>query len=192
MEFPKSAVVAIQGWAGSFHDEVLQKHFVDPEIVSCSTFAEGLENVCTGQAPFGVVARKNSAAGKVPGVAELLIEYDQQIQILQIIRHPIRQHLIGLPESKISEVTIVSSHLMALKQCNQFLSQYDWSLIENSDTALSVELVAEQRDKSCAAIGSARAAEIHKLQILQSDIHNDPKNYTEFVLFSKISQYNSN
>ena len=56
------------------------------------------------------------------------------------------------------------------------------------DTAGSVKQLVELRDHHAAAIASAAAAEYYGAQILQSDIEDNPENYTRFFLVRRVGE----
>ena len=57
-----------------------------------------------------------------------------------------------------------------------------WSLLIAADTAGSAKFISENKKEDEAAIASKLAAEIYKLQILKSNVEDDKKNVTRFLI----------
>ena len=97
--------------------------------------------------------------------------------------------LIGLPDAKISDITEVYSHPVALSQCRYFLQEHlpQATPIEFFDTAGAVEFIKQNGSRHCAAIASQTAAELYNLPILQRSIHDNPDNITRFLVIEPSS-----
>ena len=57
--------------------------------------------------------------------------------------------------------------------------------IPTYDTAGSVKIIKELKEKNCACIASKEAAEISNMQIIQENIANNLNNYTRFLILTK-------
>jgi prephenate dehydratase len=56
----------------------------------------------------------------------------------------IEHNLVAMPGQKISDITEVLSHPMALMQCEDFLSKYpNLKAVEAEDTAASAKMIAD-------------------------------------------------
>lgn len=177
--------ISIQGESGSFHDIVARQLFgTDHTQLQRATFAEVFSDVQSKQAEIAIVAIENSSVGSINEVYDLLLK--DGVKIIGELYMRISHNLIGLKGTKLNEIQTVYSHPMALMQCEQFLDAKlaGADVHERHDTAESVEYVANQGDKRLAAIGSARAAKLHKLEILSPDIETDKHNYTRFIVLS--------
>ncbi len=177
--------ISIQGESGSFHDIAARQLFgTDHTQLQRATFAEVFSDVQSKQADIAIVAIENSSVGSINEVYDLLLK--DGVKIVDELYMRISHNLIGLKGTKLNEIQTVYSHPMALMQCEQFLEIKlpQAEVHERHDTAESVEYVASQGDKTLAAIGSARAAKLHKLEILAPDIETDKHNYTRFIVLS--------
>lgn len=177
--------ISIQGESGSFHDIAARQLFgTDHTQLQRATFAEVFSDVQSKQAEIAIVAIENSSVGSINEVYDLLLK--DGVKIIGELYMRISHNLIGLKGTKLNEIQTVYSHPMALMQCEQFLEIKlpQAEVHERHDTAESVEYVAGQGDKTLAAIGSARAAKLHKLEILAPDIETDKHNYTRFIVLS--------
>lgn len=179
--------IAIQGVAGSFHDEAAHRWFGDKvTLVPAETFAAVFDCLKDGRADYAVVAIKNSTAGEIEESIQLLNAHS--FPVIGEIMLPIAQQLIGLPGAGLADITAVYSHPVALPQCSVFLASKlpHAKQIEYFDTAASVDFVKQQNDPHLAAIASQRAAELYGLPVLSANIENDKANVTSFVVLSAL------
>jgi prephenate dehydratase len=96
---------------------------------------------------------------------------------------PIEHQLIGCPGASLADLRSVSSHPVALAQCEKFfLAHPNLKRVPTEDTAGSVREVMARGDKSCAGIAARRAASIYGGVVLAENIHDNAENFTRFVL----------
>lgn len=175
--------IAIQGQVGSFHDQAAQQWYgSDTEITPCTTFNEVFAAYDNGDADAIVTAVENTLFGSINEVYRYIEECDAPI--IGEIKLPVEQMLIGLPNTKISDITEVYSHPVALSQCRYFLQKNlpQATPIEFFDTASAVEFVKQNNSRHCAAIAGQTAAELYDLPVLQRAIHDNPDNITRFLV----------
>ena len=134
--------IAIQGYAGSFHELAARQVFgEDIEIVPCKTFHELFKITEHDSSISGAVAAiENSIAGSILPNYRLLQE--SHLLVTGEAYLPIRQHLLALPEVKLGHIKEVYSHPMALLQCTDFLDRFQFKLVESEDTALSAKIIS--------------------------------------------------
>ncbi|MDO7849050.1 prephenate dehydratase domain-containing protein [Hymenobacter sp. M29] len=174
--------VSIQGFQGSFH-EVAARQFFGPEpaLLPCATFGAVVAHVVAGTAEAGLMAMENSLAGSI--LPNYLLLERHPVQVTGELYLPIHQHLLALPGTTLAEVQQVHSHPMALRQCGEFLDRHPhWKLVETDDTGHSAQLLAETRTPGVAVVAGTHAAAQFGLQILAPAIHDDPHNYTRFLV----------
>ncbi len=177
--------VAIQGFKGSFH-EVAARHYFGaaPALNFCATFGEVVSQVADGRAEVALMAMENSLAGSI--LPNYLLLERAELTITGEVYLPIHQHLLVLPGTTLAEVRAVHSHPMALRQCGEFLDVHPhWKLVETDDTGRSAQLLAEQRPPGVAVVAGAQAAAQFGLQVLAPAIHDDPHNYTRFLVLER-------
>jgi prephenate dehydratase len=179
--------VAIQGVAGSFHDIAAAEYFKETEIVivPCDTFEELFEKLISGGAEYGTVAIENSVAGSILPNYELLRR--SHLPVTGEIYQRIEQNLIALPGQKLSDISEIHSHPMAIQQCSIFLNRIrkrGVKVVETVDTALSARFIREEKRLGTGAIASSRAAQIYNLDILEKEIESDRQNFTRFLIIS--------
>jgi prephenate dehydratase len=178
----KSAVVSIQGVTGSFHHIAAERLFPGASCLERDSFDEVFEDVKSGRAGYGILAIENSIAGS------LLYNYDRlaryAIPIVGETYLRIVHNLIAAKGTALSDIREVRSHPMALQQCQAFLKQYPFKLVEKEDTAGEVRKLSEKPENGVAAIASSRSAEIYGMEIIAPGIETDPHNYTRFLMIS--------
>lgn len=177
--------VSIQGFQGSFHEVAARRYFgAQPALLPCATFGAVVAHVVNGTADAGLMAMENSLAGSI--LPNYLLLERHAVRVTGEVYLPIHQHLLALPGTTLADVQAVHSHPMALRQCGEFLDQYPhWKLVETDDTGHSAQLLAEQRTPGVAVVAGAQAAEQFGLQILVPAIHDDPHNYTRFLVLER-------
>src|SRR5689334_14025167 len=115
--------VAFQGEAGAFSEAAAVQLCGDTIItVPRPTFDATFRAIPEGHADALLVPVENSLAGSVVRVYDLLLESQLTITAETIL--PIEMNLIGCPGAVLSEIRSVSSHPMALAQCERFFGQH--------------------------------------------------------------------
>ncbi len=178
--------VAIQGIVGSFHEDAAIKYFNDKiEVVECKTFTNVCEMMDSDRVDLAVMAIENSIAGSILKNYQLIRDYHLRI-IGEIYLH-IQQNLLVNPGTKPAQITDIYSHPVAIEQCAEYIEKYypNVEKHENVDTAASAKLVREKNMVHAAAIGNLRSAELYGLEVLETGIETNKKNYTRFLILSK-------
>jgi prephenate dehydratase len=181
----KRLKIAIQGIATSFHEVAALTHFQEPiQTIECLSFHALCESLKKGEADYAVMAIENSIAGSILPNYFLLQEY--HFSIVGEVYLPIHMHLLALPGVKLSEITNIESHPMAIRQCSDYLYKLNGIQIsESDDTAVSARKVKEQKLKTTAAIANEYAAKKFGLQILEKSIETHKKNFTRFLILTR-------
>ena len=174
--------VAFQGELGAFSEAAAIQLLGDAiSTVPCPTFDAAFQAVPDGRADALLAPVENSLAGSVVRVFDLLMESRLAIVAETIL--PIEMQLIATPGASLSDIRSVSSHPMALAQCERFFAAHpQWKRVPAEDTAGSVREALARGDKSCAAIAGRRAAEHYHGVILAESIQDNAENFTRFVL----------
>jgi prephenate dehydratase len=181
--------IAIQGEAGSFSHIATLKIFPNsPKIKFCATVEEAFL-LATQKSEINLVCPcENTVAGRVPEFHSLLRRYSLQIyaEYLEKISH----NLIAVKGATLDSIKNVRSHIHALGQCRRMILNYKLKEVIESDTAFSAKYVAEKNDKSESAIASELAAQTYNLQILKSNVEDEPgANVTRFLVMGKESKH---
>lgn len=178
--------VAIQGIVGSFHEDAALKYFNEKiEIVECKTFTNVCEMIDADKVNIAVMAIENSIAGSILKNYQLIRDYHLRI-IGEIYLH-IQQNLMVYKGTKPEQITDIYSHPVAIEQCAEYIEKYypNVEKHENIDTAASAKLVSEKKLNNAAAIGNLRSAELYNLDVIETGIETNKKNYTRFLILSK-------
>lgn len=176
--------VAFQGEIGAYSEEAAFKFFGNKfQTIPCQTFADVFKAVEKRTADFGIVPIENSLEGTVGQNYDLLLESKLKIFGEEVLK--IRHCLIANRGVKIESLKKVYSHPQALGQCREFLEKLKLETIPVYDTAGSVRMLKEERDKEIAAIASERAGRIYQMKILKKGLETDNQNFTRFFIISK-------
>jgi prephenate dehydratase len=178
--------VAIQGIVGSFHEDAALKFFKDKiEVVECKTFTNVCDMIDTDKVDLAVMAIENSIAGSILKNYQLIRDYHLRI-IGEIYLH-IQQNLMVNPGTKPEQITDIYSHPVAIEQSAEYIEKYypNVEKHENIDTAAAAKLVHDKGLTHAAAIGNLRSAKLYGLEVLETGIETNKKNYTRFLILSK-------
>ncbi len=178
--------IALQGIAGSFHEEAALKYFdQEIEVVECKSFTRVCELIDNDKVEYAVMAIENSIAGSLLKNYQLIRDYHLRI-IGEIYLH-IQMNLMAVEGVKMSDITDIYSHPIALQQCVEYLEKYfpDVQLHEGIDTAGAAKFISETKPQNAAAIGNLRSAELYGLNVLETGLETNKKNYTRFLILAK-------
>lgn len=177
----KAARVVFQGAEGAYSQAAMVKYFGDKvNSFHVDTFREAMGAIDEGSADFAVLPIENSTAGIVNEIYDLLQEYENYIVGEQIIQ--IEHCLLGVPGATMEDIKTVYSHPQSLMQSAKFLENHNWQLISMQNNAFAARKVAEEQDKSQAAIASEYAGQIYGLEVLQKGVNHSGTNSTRFII----------
>jgi prephenate dehydratase len=174
--------VAFQGEPGAFSEAAAVQLLGETiHTVPRATFDVTFRAIAEGAADALLVPVENTLAGSVVRVYDLLLESPLEICGETIL--PIEHHLMGYPGATFADLRVVTSHPMALAQCERFFeSNPGLKRVPAEDTAGSVREMMDRGDKSCAAIAGRRASGHYGAVILRESIQDNAENFTRFVL----------
>ena len=176
-------LVAIQGQAGSFHEQVAKQWYgASVDILPCTTFREVFDAYAAGEADAIVTAVENTIYGSINEVYQLIEACEAPI--VGEVKLAIDQMLIARPGTKLSDITEVYSHPVALAQCQKWLKKHlpQAELIEFFDTAGAVEFIKEEGAAHMAAIAGEQAASLYGMPIITRSIQDSRDNITRFLV----------
>ena len=177
-----SKVIAFQGEKGAYSHLACSQYYPDYEALPCASFQAAFTAVNSGKASLAMIPVENTLAGRVSDIYHLLPE--GKLHIIGEEFLPIHHQLMGVPGAKLSDVRIARSHPMALGQVRKTLMKMGIAPVEDLDTAGAANKVSMREDKSIAAVASTLAAKLYGLEILASDIEDEPHNTTRFLTLS--------
>lgn len=179
--------IAIQGIAGSFHEDAARKYFGNEEIevVECRSFQNVCELIDTDKVDIAVMAIENSIAGSLLMNYSLIRNYHLRI-IGEIYIH-IQMNLMVLPGVKRKDIREIYSHPVSFLQCNEYLEKYfpNVERKELGDNAKVAKIISDEKINYAAAISNLRSAELYGLQVIDKGVETIKKNYTRFWILSK-------
>jgi len=174
---------AYAGLPGSYTQIAAETFYPDIRLVSYDTFSGVLSAVALGNCDVGILPIDNTTEGIVADVYEGLLKYG--LYISDSITMPIRHCLLGISEEGKSKITTVLSHPQALGQCAGYISNHGYIQVPDINTSISAQKVSDERSPELAAIGSAQAAAIYGLAILEENINDANCNSTRFIAVTK-------
>jgi prephenate dehydratase len=192
MKGPPSSRIAFHGERGAFSEEAAVKLLgEDIQLVPRTTFELLYSSIADGVADYILAPIENSLAGSVYRSYDLLISSNLHIQAEVVI--PIAHYLIGVPGARFEGIVQVSSHPVALAQCERFFSSHPGiKRVATDDTAGSVREVMDARDATRAGIASRRAAKVYGAAILREHLEDHSENYTRFLLLATSAEVAEN
>lgn len=178
--------IGYQGVKGCFGEEAAMTYFYHKGYLFTPypTFEEVFKAIQSKKVDYGVVPIENSSAGEVVEVYDLIKKYNLSIIGEQILK--IEHHLLAVKGTQLDDITEVYSHPQALAQSGVFLKQHV-NMQERAclNTGIACQMIANLQDKTKAAIGSKRAAKTYDLEVLEENIHFNPKNCTRFIILGR-------
>jgi len=178
----KTNKIAFQGEYGANSDTACRNMFATMQPLPCPTFEDAFNAVEKGEADLAMIPIENTLAGRVADIHHLLPH--SSLYIIGEYFLPIHFQLMVLPGVKKSEIKTVHSHIHALGQCRNIIRTNGWHGIVAGDTAGAAKFIAEQGDRSMAALAPSLAAELYGLEILERDVHDEASNITRFIILS--------
>lgn len=178
--------IAFPGIADAYSEQAARK-FAGPraKTIPCATFGDVFRSVKRGKAGLGTVPIENSIAGSVHRNYDLLLKHG--LHIVGEYHLPVHHCLLALPGTTRRQIRTVYSHPQALAQCEDYLTRLNGGVKEvaKEDTAASAEYVSAEQDRTEAAIASRPAARTYGLKVLDTNIEDDPANYTRFLFVAR-------
>lgn len=174
--------VVYQGVEGAYSQQAMFEFFGEHvNNFHVERWRDAMEAIADGMADYAVLPIENSTAGIVNDNYDLLQEFDNYIVGEQVLS--IQHSLLGTPDAELSDICTVYSHPQGLMQCARFLDENrQWQQISLQNTAMAAQKVAEDGDKSQAAIASVLAAKQHGLKVLKEGVNYSGQNSTRFLI----------
>ena len=178
----QKARVVLQGAEGAYSQAAMHQYFGDQiDSFHVDTFRDAMMAIDEGSADFAVLPIENSTAGMVSEIYDLLVEFENYIVGEQIIK--IEHCLMAVPGTELSDIKTVYSHPQSLMQSARFLNNHpDWRQISMQNNAFAARKVADEKDKTQAAIASEYAAKLYGLEILKKGVNQSDTNSTRFII----------
>ena len=179
---PSGARISYQGEPGSNSDAACEAVFPGAPTLPAATFEDALAAVANGEAALAMIPIENSIAGRVADIHHLLP--GSGLSIVGEYFMPIHFQLMGVPGTRLDQITTVRSHIHALGQCRRMVREHGWRPVVADDTAGAARVVSELGDPAVAALAPKRAAGLYGLEILAEDVEDEHSNTTRFVVLA--------
>ena len=187
----KKITIGLSGGVGSFSEQATDyycqqegiKEYEKQYLISVENVLAAIDNDEVG---LGIFPIENSNGGIVYEAVRAISSHIFDIE--KFFEIDIRHCLIAKPGKNISDITMISSHDQALKQCKMYLKRKwpDTEIKEWTDTADAVRAIMEgELPENTAAIASAKAAEVYGAEILEEGIQDLKFNFTTFLAVKK-------
>ena len=181
---PASPKMICQGVLGSYSHQCAKEMFSAGSISFCKNFSDVFDAISEGQADVGILPIENSSSGSILPVFDLMRK--NRFYIYKSHKIKINHCLLGLPGSKLPDITQVYSHEQGIWQCSDFLEEH--SAIRSatySNTAAAAKFIKEKNDPHCGAIASKLCSSLYGLEVIEEGIQNISENYTRFIAITK-------
>jgi prephenate dehydratase len=177
-----SNTIAFQGELGANGHLACREVHPDMTPMACPTFEDTFAAVKEGKARLAMTPIENSLYGRVTDIHHLLPESGLYIigEYFQRVHH----QLLGVKGATLKDLKGVMSQPPALGQCRNIIRELGLKMIVGADTAGSARHIAQQGDKTVAALASSLAAEIYGLDILKPNVEDAAHNTTRFLQMS--------
>jgi len=190
-----SMKIGIMGAVGSFSEQAAEQYqrvfLHGAEITVCPLVnAEAvLTAVEAGEIDRGIFPIENSNGGIVIEAVHAMAAH--RFSIERMFELDVHHMLLVQPGVNASEITSVTSHDQAIKQCRMYLRRAwpDAAVEVYADTAkAAADLAQGTLSTTTAVIAPRRCAGLYNLDILEESIQDLKFNYTSFLVATKKSE----
>ena len=178
--------VSYLGPEGTYTQEAAQFFFSDGGmLIPRETVSLAVSDVLSGEADYAVIPQENTVGGPVVNYLDALISAEGVYVVGEVVI-PISQTLMGVPGAALEDIRTVCSHAQGLTQSAQWREIYlpNASAMEMSSTAAAASYVAQQQDKTIAAVAAPGASALYGLEVLAENVQITDANKTRFYVLS--------
>ncbi|EPF71466.1 prephenate dehydratase [Acinetobacter rudis] len=182
LEAPQS--IAFLGPEGTFTHSAVLKHFGHDALVRpLPTIDEVFREVEAGSAHYGLVPVENSSEGVVNHTLDCF--KSSHLNVIGEVELRIHHQFLVSSNTRKDSIKQIYAHQQTLAQCRKWLDAH-YPGVEL--VALSSNAEAARRIRNewhSAAIASDVAASLYELEILHSNIEDNPENTTRFLVIGR-------
>jgi len=182
LSLQKTLTIAYFGPPATFtHLAAIRRFGSSLNYTPLKTIADVFDEVTKDRADYGVVPVENSTEGVVTHTLDMFV--DSRLKIVSQIVLPIQHCLVSRVRK--SQIRRLYSHPQALAQCRAWLQANlpQAEIIEASSTTRAAELAS--RNRNGAAIASALAAQLYRLEVVEQSIQDNANNATRFLVLGR-------
>ena len=182
LEAPQS--IAFLGPEGTFTQAAALKHFGQDAIVRpIATIDEVFREVEAGSAHYGVVPVENSSEGVVNHTLDCF--KTSSLNVIGEVELRIHHQFLISENTRKDSIKQIYAHQQALAQCRKWLDIH-YPGVERVAMTSNAEAARRIRNEwHSAAIASDIAATTYGLEILHSNIEDNPENTTRFLVIGR-------
>ena len=173
--------IACLGPTGTYTEAAAIKQFGHfAKMRTLASVPEVFREVESGAAHYGVVAVENSTEGMVNDTLDCFIA--SKLRICAEVELPIHHAFLVNRDAEIAELREICSHEQSLAQCRRWLDAHFATLPRRpvASNAEAARIAAERAD--VAAIAGETAANRYGLNIVYSNVEDQPDNKTRFFV----------
>lgn len=152
---------------------------------------EALDDVVTGRSDYAMIAIENSVDGGV-AVAQDALATIPGLRIVGEYLVPVNFVLVARPGTTLADVKVINAHPVAYGQCSTWISTNlpaHQHIPASSNVAAATSLL--DGSTADAAIAPPTITDHHNLEVLATDIGDNPNAVTRFVLVSRTAAVGS-
>lgn len=177
--------IGFLGPKGTFSHEIAQKYCPRGDrgvLTVYQSIPDLMGAVDRGELEEAILPIENSLEGGVIPTLDILMEAER-VKITGELTLAIHENLLVKKGAERERIQLIVSHAQPLGQCRKYLHEnFPGVRLKSVDsTALAAEAVRSS-DGTVASVGSATAAEIYGLEILERDIQDEKGNTTRFII----------
>ena len=178
---------AYQGHKGSYSEAAIAKAFPEQNVkaMAYATYEDVFDAVEKGDCDYGVIPMENSIQGSIHKNYYLLAS--RYLYIVNEVFVPIHYSLIGLPDAKKEEITLVITHPSALEECRGYIEKLPCKPAVETvyDTEGAVEMLMNFSNTDTALLAATNIAALHNLVILDENVEDSKFNVTRYNVISR-------
>ena len=175
--------IAFLGPEGTYTHDAALKHFGHSvNTVPHSAIDEIFRDVEAGFSHYGVVPIENSTEGVVNHTLDMFLNSPLRISGEVELRI---HHCLLTKSGDLAKAKKICAHQQALAQCREWLDENlpDLPRIAVNSNAMAAKMAVDDQD--VVAIASKAAAEIYNLDVIASNIEDEPDNTTRFLIIGR-------
>lgn len=173
--------LAYLGPPGTFSEVAASRYDASADLRPYPSEAAVAAAVESGEADEGVLAIENSLEGSVTRSIDVLL-HDSSLSIRYELVLDIEHCLIVKPGTKRGEIVVIRSHPQSLNQCRKYIEANFPKARQEASLSNAAAVEEVLRIEGGAAIGPARAAELHSAEVLERGVQDSAHNKTRFVV----------
>lgn len=159
--------VSYLGPEGTYTQEACGTFFnAQGTYVPAEDVAASVQALLRGEVDYAVIPQENSIGGAIPAYLDEVVGH-AEVSVAGEVELPINQNLLTHKDVALGDVKTVYSHAQGFAQTKAWIAENlpDAAVVEVSSTAEGAKMAAEDASGTCAAIGSAAAADVYGLVV---------------------------